>query len=320
MGCASSHLLNHDDDFPQLGAAALTHHIVSLTSTTYGLLNLDPPSAATPAPPPRFTFGSVFPTPLSEPKSEPEVINSWELMDGLDADSFRFSLLSQSKKFALKDFDSNKENSNPNCPNQIVESAVLRPSSRAAPTAPVTIPSPVKHLLDRFEVLCPPSGEHRVVVYTTTLRGIRKTFEECNAVRAAIEGTGVQICERDVLMDRGFREELKELMKGRGEEGMIPPRVFIRGRYIGNGEKVLKMVEEGVLGELLEGLPKIKAGSVCEGCGNARFLPCFQCNGSCKLVMTVKEGGLKRLGHGKAVVVKCPDCNENGLVLCPICS
>ncbi|KAL0542389.1 hypothetical protein IC582_022495 [Cucumis melo] len=312
MGCASSHLLNHDDDFPQLGSAALTHHFVSLTSTTYGLLNLDPPSAA--APPP-------LPIPVKSLRSDPEVINSWELMDGLDADSFRFSLLSQSKQFALKnDIDSNKENSNPNLPTQIVESSVLRPSSRpAAAAAPVAIPSPVKHLLDRYETLCPPSGENRVVVYTTTLRGIRKTFEECNAVRAAMEGAGVQICERDVSMDRGFREELKELMKGRGQEAMVPPRVFIRGKYIGDGEKVLKMVEEGVLGELLEGLPKIKAGSVCEGCGNARFLPCFQCNGSCKLVMGVKKEGHHRHGR-KGIVVKCPDCNENGLVLCPICS
>ncbi|CAK9310838.1 unnamed protein product [Citrullus colocynthis] len=312
MGCASSHLLNHDDDFPQLGSSALTHHFVSLTSTTYGLLNLDPPS--TTAPPP-------LPIPPKSLRSDPEVINSWELMDGLDADSFRFSLLSQSKQFSLNnDIDSNKENSNPNFPTHIVESSILPPLSRPAATTPVTIPSPLKHLLDRFETLCPPSGENRVVVYTTTLRGIRKTFEECNAVRAAIEGSGVQICERDVSMDRGFREELKELMKGRGQEAMVPPRVFIRGKYIGNGEKVLKMVEEGVLGELLEGLPKIKAGSVCEGCGNARFLPCFQCNGSCKLVMAVKKEGLQKHSHGKAVVVKCPDCNENGLILCPICS
>ncbi|XP_022159548.1 uncharacterized protein At5g39865-like [Momordica charantia] len=318
MGCVSSHLLNHDDEFAQLGSSALSHHIVSLTSTTYGLLNLDPPPIPIQSPAaPRFTFGSVFSSPLCEPKSacpEPEVINSWELMDGLDADSFRFSLLPQSKRFALKDPHSNNENSNPNCPNHILESTILGPSSRAAATAPATIPSPAKHLLDRFERLCPPSGENRVVVYTTTLRGIRKTFEECNAVRAAIEGTGVQICERDVSMDRGFREELKELMKGRGPEAMVPPRVFIRGRYIGNGEQVLKMVEEGAVGELLQGLPKIRGGSVCEGCGNARFLPCFRCSGSCKLVMPMKQQGKR------AVVIKCPDCNENGLVLCPICS
>lgn len=139
-------------------------------------------------------------------------------------------------------------------------------------------------------------------------------------MRAAIEGTGVQICERDVSMDRGFREELKELMKGRGKEAMVPPRVFIRGKYIGNGEQVMKMAEEGSLGKLLEGLPKIIAGSVCEGCGNARFLPCFQCNGSCKLVMAIKKEGFQRQCQGKAMVLKCPDCNENGLVLCPICS
>ena len=77
MGCVSSNLLNQDEDFStQLGSSALGHHIVSLTSTTYGLLTLDPPST----PPSRFTLGSLFP-------SEPEVINSWELMSGLDTES-----------------------------------------------------------------------------------------------------------------------------------------------------------------------------------------------------------------------------------------
>ncbi|KAL6558789.1 hypothetical protein OROMI_019143 [Orobanche minor] len=42
MGCVSSTLLNQDDDFPKM--VSFSHHIVSLTSTTYGLLTLDPPS------------------------------------------------------------------------------------------------------------------------------------------------------------------------------------------------------------------------------------------------------------------------------------
>ncbi|KAK4256580.1 hypothetical protein QN277_006286 [Acacia crassicarpa] len=303
MGCVSSNLLNHDDEFSQLGSSALGHHIVSLTSTTYGLLNLDPPPPSTP--PSRFTFGSIFPSPLSEPRSlrsEPEVINSWELMAGLDADSFRFSPLPPPKPFTAKDPTFNKENGNANGVN-------LPKESREE----IKKPGSINPSLDHFEKICPPNGDDRVVIYTTSLRGVRKTFEDCNEVRRAIEGLGVVVCERDVSMDFGFKEELKKLLKGKGREKMVPPRVFVKGRYIGGAEEVLRLAEEGYLGKLLEGLPRKKEGVVCEGCGDMRFLPCFRCHGSCKMVMVVKKE------KGRTIVVRCPDCNENGLVLCPIC-
>ncbi|RXH88724.1 hypothetical protein DVH24_000323 [Malus domestica] len=101
---------------------------------------------------------------------------------------------------------------------------------------------------------------------------MRRTFKECNAVRAEIEGLGVMIVERDVSMDHGFREELSDLMKGKGKEAAVPPQVFVKGRYIGSSEKVLKILEEGLLGEILVGCPKKNAGSVCEGCGEARIV------------------------------------------------
>ncbi|KAK9926426.1 hypothetical protein M0R45_023658 [Rubus argutus] len=323
MGCVSSNLFNHNDDFSQLGSSALSHHIVSLTSSTYGLLTLDPPppNCSTPTTPPnppsRFTLGSIFPSSLSEPKSlwsdpkplrsDPEVINSWELMAGLDADSFRFSPLPPPKPFSVRNLKAaDKENSNPNSANR----SVFKPLGDA-----VTVKGP----LDRFERICPPGGENKLVLYTTTLRGVRKTFEACNAVRAAVENLGVMVCERDVSMDRSFREELKDLMEGKGKEAVVPPRLFVRGRYVGGSDEVLKIVEEGLLGEILEGLPKKRAGSVCEGCGEARFLPCFQCNGSSKMVLVVEEEVGQRQGS-TTVVVRCPECNENGLVLCPICS
>ncbi|MBA0709226.1 hypothetical protein Golax_024273, partial [Gossypium laxum] len=63
--------------------------------------------------------------------------------------------------------------------------------------------------LDKFYQRCPPNGENRVVIYTTTLRGIRKAFEDCNADRSAIESFGIIICERDTSMDPGFKEELR---------------------------------------------------------------------------------------------------------------
>lgn len=272
MGCVSSHLLNHEDEFGT-SALGVGHHIVSLTSTTYGLLNtLDPPTTTTPPPPP------------------PEIINSWELMEGLDTESFRFSPLTPPSSKP-----SHKENTNPNL-NLNLNPALKKPGST---------------LSDRFERICPPNGEKKVVIYTTTLRGVRRTFEACNAVRAAFDAFGVQICERDVSMDSGFKEELRELLK---EKMVIPPRVFVKGYYIGGAEEMLKVVEEGLLGEVIQGLPRkaVGGGGVCEGCGDMRFLPCFRCNGSCKMVNKQKQGN--------TVVVKCVDCNENGLVQCPLCS
>lgn len=316
MGCASSHLLNRDEDFSQIGSSALGHHIVSLTSTTYGLLTLDPSSSKTsvsPTPQPRVTLLSIFPTPVSEPRPEPppEVINSWELMAGLDSTTESFRLYPQpSKRYTLVD----KENANPN------KTQVSQENSNLGHQNPIFVKPIVSKSfsLDKFEKLCPPKGENKVVVYTTTLRGVRKTFEECNAVRAVMEGHGVFVCERDISMDQGFREELRELMKGKDRSELVPPRVFVKGRYVGGADEVLKTMEDGSLGQLLEGLPKSKAGYVCEGCGGVRFLPCFSCNGSCKMMMDWKEeGGGER---GKRVVFRCGDCNENGLVHCPICS
>ncbi|XP_022738430.1 uncharacterized protein At5g39865 [Durio zibethinus] len=354
MGCVSSNLLNQDDEFTQLGSSALGHHIVSLTSTTYGLLTLDPPPQSTttpPTPPPPFSLGSTFnesKSLWSEPRSvptRPEVINSWELMSGLDVDSFRFSPIinkeNPNPNFSKNDsaskptvsrsslldkfqasfrfpntFPSEKENADPNLNNNCTvpkppfsRSSLLQKFNEGNDA--VLEPSP----LDNFEQICPPNGENRVVIYTTTLRGIRKTFEDCNAVRSAIESYGLVICERDISMDRGFKEELRELMKGQDKESnqITPPRVFIKGRYIGGAEELMTIVDEGWFGDLIKGLPKKRAGEVCDGCGDVKFLPCFQCNGSCKMAVVVNE-------EGRTVVVRCTECNENGLVHCPICS
>ncbi|MED6194526.1 hypothetical protein PIB30_029433 [Stylosanthes scabra] len=258
MGCVSSNLLNHDDDFTP-SALGVGHHIVSLTSTTYGLLTLDPPSTTT-------TSSTVTTTNTSTISEPPDVINFWELMKGLEADeSFRFSPLP------------------------------LPPSkSKPKPSS--------------FERICPPRGENRVVIYTTSLRGVRRTFEACCAVKAAFEAFGVSFCERDVSMDSGFKQELRDLLKGKEREETLPPRVFVKGFYVGGAEELLRAAEEGLLAELLQGVPRKK--KVCEGCGDMRFLPCFRCNGSCKTAVLLK---------GTTVVIKCAHCNENGLVVCPVC-
>ncbi|PIN05053.1 Glutaredoxin-related protein [Handroanthus impetiginosus] len=347
MGCASSTLLNQDDEFFQIGGSpAFSHHIVSLTSSTYGLLTLDPPPPARieqhsstttvppmpapPPPPPRITLGSLFPSPLSEPRSlsyQPlETIHSWDLMSGLDSDSilsFRFSPspfvpLKLSNSLVNKktvSWQGNEENFSPNV-SATQSSSEINCSSKSSEGL-----SGEGDLLDGFEMISPPNGENKVVLYATTLRGVRKTFEDCNAVRLAIEGFGILFSERDISMDRGFRDELKELMKGKGSNELIPPRLFVKGRYVGGAEEVMRIVEEGRLGELLQGLPKMRKGWVCEGCGGVRFLPCFTCNGSCKMLIMMNDDSEVEVNQGnRTVIMRCSDCNENGLVRCPICT
>jgi glutaredoxin len=101
---------------------------------------------------------------------------------------------------------------------------------------------------------CPPGGSDAVMLYTTTIRGIRKTFEECNAVRAAIEAHDVKLIERDVSMDTGYR--------ARGSCGCPP--LFVRGKHVGGALEVTKMEEEGKLKALLQGLPRARVW--CAGC------------------------------------------------------
>ncbi|KAM6542442.1 hypothetical protein CsatB_006889 [Cannabis sativa] len=167
------------------------------------------------------------------------------------------------------------------------------------------------NLIQSFTKNCPPGGENSVVVYTTTLRGIRKTFEDCNKVRSIIESYLVHVIERDISMDSGFKEELRKLM---GTTQVKVPLVFVKGRLIGGAEEVMKLEEEGKLGALFDGIPQIALGGSCEGCAGFRFVMCMACNGSCK-VLDEKQ----KVQQRKIVMVRCGECNENGLVHCPIC-
>lgn len=163
----------------------------------------------------------------------------------------------------------------------------------------------LESILQHFQNKCPPGGENAVVIYTTTLRGIRKTYEDCNTVRSIIESLQVQMYERDVSMDSGFKQELRKLME---TTEVKVPVVFVRGRLIGGAEELVKMDEEGKLEKLFEGIPKPVAGG-CKGCAGVRFVMCVNCNGSCKV-----------LDQQQKNMVRCDICNENGLIQCPICS
>lgn len=190
------------------------------------------------------------------------------------------------------------------------DKAARRLGSGGAGAVVKRLPSPAKQKKvrpdpwERFDRKCPPVGEERVVLYTTSLRGIRKTFEDCNNVRFILQGLNVAVDERDVSLHAEFRQELKDLMMGKP----VPvPQVFIKGRYIGGLEEITKLHEDGTLATLVNGLPAQLSREDCDGCGGVRFVPCSDCSGSCKIINECNE------------VMRCPECNENGLMRCPIC-
>ncbi|KAJ7551763.1 hypothetical protein O6H91_06G027500 [Diphasiastrum complanatum] len=164
-------------------------------------------------------------------------------------------------------------------------------------------PSESANPLNTFMSLCPSDGDQKVVLFLTSLRGIRKTYEDCNNVRMLLRSSSVRIDERDVSMHSEYKRELRELLG----VSVSLPRLFIKGKYIGGVEEIMRLHEDGVLEKLLEDLPKVTSFRACEACGEMRFVPCTECSGSRKIITDDNE------------VERCPECNENGLVRCLIC-
>ncbi|KAF0913507.1 hypothetical protein E2562_023253 [Oryza meyeriana var. granulata] len=149
--------------------------------------------------------------------------------------------------------------------------------------------------------------QNAVVLYTTSLRGVRRTFADCSAVRAVLRGLRVAVDERDVSMDASLRRELQSLLAARGRAFSLP-QLLVGGRLVGGADEVRQLHEAGELRRLLEGAAGQDPAFVCGACVGVRFVPCSVCDGSRKVF--VEEEGFAR---------RCGDCNENGLVRCPHC-
>ncbi|XWS53369.1 hypothetical protein CRYUN_Cryun11dG0151600 [Craigia yunnanensis] len=149
-----------------------------------------------------------------------------------------------------------------------------------------------------------PGADKRIVVYFTSLRVVRSTFEDCKTVRSILRGFRVSIDERDLSMDSRFLNELQGIL---GQRKLGLPRVFIGGRYMGGAEEIKQLHETGELKKFVEGLPAAEP-CTCNVCGGYRFVLCNECNGSRKLY-TEKSG-----------FTTCTACNENGLIRCTSCS
>ncbi|KAI4306864.1 hypothetical protein L6164_030107 [Bauhinia variegata] len=149
-----------------------------------------------------------------------------------------------------------------------------------------------------------PGCDQGIVVYYTSLRVVRRTFEDCRGVRSILQRFGVSLDERDVSMDNSFLEELNEIL---GRKNLTLPRVFIGGRYIGGVEDVRQLYDSGELRKMIERLPRSDPNS-CEFCGGLRFTLCYKCHGSHKVY--IEKNGF----------MSCTACNVNGLIRCHCCS
>ncbi|RZB53731.1 uncharacterized protein At3g28850-like [Glycine soja] len=329
----------------------------------------------------------VFPkTPIRTPPGEPETINTWELMEGLEDTTTPFRSPSHFRSFSFDfnggddvgvgdggvDVDVDVDVDPPKM--SVVASPkpmwllMTEEESRLNPEISDFDPEVISSFRKSLQQLSPdspfhlqpappgdeedkhgtkkgssfeenefvvddvkvddPCGKDKVVLYFTSLRGVRKTYEDCCQVRMILKGLGVRVDERDVSMHSGFKEELKELLcDGYGSLGL--PRVFLGGNYIGGAEEIQRLHEDGKLEKLLVCCEKIEdsvggdgGGGVCEACGDIRFVPCETCCGSCKIYYTGDEEDEEEYVDGEVGECgfqRCPDCNENGLIRCPMC-
>nr|XP_043632337.1 uncharacterized protein At3g28850-like [Erigeron canadensis] len=298
-------------------------------------------------------------TPITTPPGEPETINAWELMEGLDDTSpLRPKLISnhiRSFSFhvnpnsftSLDGPDSNSNSVFDSVDTSIAsdfdsemitefrkslellhpENSCYLPSNDGFNDELLDISDPKKdYVSDCKANNSPPRVKEKLVLYFTSLRGVRKTYEECCHVRHILKATGVRVDERDVSMHSGFKEELKELLGGI-ISGL--PKVFIGKKCIGGAMEIRRLHEDGHLEKALEGCEMMEVDNFgggggkggCEACGDIRFVPCETCSGSCKIYYEdesdeTEDDEREESDYG---FQRCPDCNENGLIRCPIC-
>ncbi|XP_039843039.1 uncharacterized protein At3g28850-like [Panicum virgatum] len=284
-------------------------------------------------------------TPVREP---PEEINVWELMKGLDDDDDDGD--DQEEDGDRAHCEERKARSAPGSPvfDPEILDAFRKALDELTPDEP--LPDSVKRVggdVEKREIQMfpgivrarvsalqekinaksklpkkaspPPESAGRAVVYLTSLRGIRQTYEDCWSTSAVLRGYGVRADERDLSMHAGFKDELRAALGG-GAGPPPLPQVFADGRHLGGAEEVRRLHEAGELAAALGACdPAPRAGKggdaeaaeTCGCCGGVRFVPCDACSGSCKVFAAEDDGA--------GAFRRCPECNENGLVRCPVC-
>ncbi|KAG9333341.1 hypothetical protein JZ751_012808 [Albula glossodonta] len=152
----------------------------------------------------------------------------------------------------------------------------------------------------------------RIVIYTTSFRVVRTTFERCELVRKIFQNHRVKFLEKNIALNSEYGKDLEERCKRVGEPPSLPV-VFIDGRYLGGAEKILDMNESGELQDLLTKIERVQHPHGCPMCGGFAFVPCPACHGS-------KMSVFRNCFTDDFKALRCTACNENGLQPCPSCA
>ncbi|XP_039181154.1 glutaredoxin domain-containing cysteine-rich protein 1 [Crotalus tigris] len=151
----------------------------------------------------------------------------------------------------------------------------------------------------------------RIVIYTTSLRVVRTTFERCELVRKIFQNHRVKFVEKNIALNGDYGKELSERCRKLGEIPSVPV-AFIEGQYLGGAEKILSMNESGELQDLLTKIERVQHPHECLSCGGFGFLPCVMCHGS-------KMSMFRNCFTDSFKALRCTACNENGLQRCKNC-
>ncbi|KAI3824041.1 hypothetical protein L1987_05488 [Smallanthus sonchifolius] len=165
-------------------------------------------------------------TPIVTPPGEPEAINAWELMEGLDDSSPPQKMEPPTGSIGCFSLSNNPNSIPLNQPTSLSDSNSNDTSTSSSFDPNNSLHNGENEILSR--------NKEKLILYFTSLRGVRKTYEDCCHVRAILKNSGARVDERDVSMHSGFKEELKELL-GDGYNGGGLPKVFAGKKYIDDG-------------------------------------------------------------------------------------
>lgn len=149
--------------------------------------------------------------------------------------------------------------------------------------------------------------EGKIVVYTTSMGGIRSKVDECAFIRKLFDNLGLKVDERDIFMHKDYQCQLDKRL---GVQNAAVPHVFVNGDSLGGAKELENLNETGELKILLQNFER-RNGPVCQVCGGFRYINCVHCHGS-------KCSRKTRISR-QISVLRCTSCNENGLQRCPEC-